>query len=81
MTHYSAFEYLLIDVANQMGHDKLLFGERIQWTLERIDHLEELLGEAENPERYARAVMAVREAQRGEATGHRVGLDALCSGK
>lgn len=80
MQKYSGFEYLLIDVANQYGLDKLLFEERIQWTREHLESLESLSGDAEVQPLYKKAVMALRKAQKGIPTGHLVGLDACCSG-
>lgn len=82
MKTFTAWQYLLIHVANNFGLDKLLFEERIQWTEQHLDHLEELVQGAPAKTRplYLKAVQAVRQAQRGEAIGHVVGLDACCSG-
>ncbi len=80
MRHYTGFEYLQIDAANAYGLDKKLFPERIAWATEHLDHLEDLTEQAETPELYIKAVMAIRDAQAGKAIGHRVGLDACCSG-
>lgn len=82
---FTGFEYLLIDVANQLDNpqftsDKDLFEDRIQWCREHLDTLEEYLPHAGQPELYMKAVMAVRAAQRGEPSGHLVSLDAICSG-
>lgn len=80
MTEYSGWQYLLIDVANQFGHDKEIFEKRIQWAEAHLDQLEDLVDEADEPALYQKAVMAVRKAQQGIPTGHRVGLDSVCSG-
>lgn len=80
MQTFTAFEYLCIDIANQYGLDKLLFEERIQWTLDHLPELENLADKAETRPLYLKAVQAVRKAQKGIPTGHLVGFDAVCSG-
>jgi len=83
MKTFNAYEYLLIDIANQWGLDKKTFEDRIEWTLSQLDQLE-LIGELrvswkEKP-LYIKAVQALRKVQTGKPTGHLVGLDAICSG-
>lgn len=80
MEFFTAWQYLMIDVANQFGLDKKLFEERIEWAQNNLDKLEELADQAETPALYHKAVMAIRKAQEGKPTGHMVGLDASCSG-
>lgn len=80
MQTFTGWQYLLIDVANQMGLDKLLFEERIQWAEENLDQLESLVDQAETKPLYMKAVQAIRKAQKGIPTGHLVGFDACCSG-
>lgn len=91
MKAFTAFEYLLIDVANHWGLDKLTFEERIQWSAENLHQLEDLDTERTIKEHeagtiwkerplFVKAYLALRRVQRGEATGHLVGLDAVCSG-
>lgn len=80
MKRYTGWKYLLIDLANQFGHDKLLFEERIQWAKDNLNNLEQLADQAETKPLYIKAVMAIRKAQKGQPTGHLVGLDACCSG-
>jgi hypothetical protein len=80
MKQFTGFEYLLIDVANQFGHDKLLFEERIEWAKSVLPVLEDYEALAENKPLYTKAVMAVRKAQQKVPTGHLVGFDATCSG-
>jgi hypothetical protein len=80
MQLFTPFEYLCIDVANQFGKDKDLYEDRIQWTKDNLNQLEELVGEADSPNMYWKAVDAVRCAQKGIPTGHLVGFDAAASG-
>lgn len=80
MKHYSGFEWLLIDAANQFGHDKLTFEKRIEWATDNLGKLEELVEEAETRPLYIKAAMAIRKAQQGIPTGHLVGVDSVCSG-
>lgn len=80
MDKFSAWEYLMIDVANQYGHDKKPFSERIDWAQAHIDELESLADQAETKPLYHKAVIAIRKVQKGLPTGHMVGLDASCSG-
>jgi len=80
MKTFTGYQYLLIDIANQFGLDKKLFEERIQWATEHLDELESFTTKADKPALYIKAVMALRKAQKGIPTGHRVGFDAVCSG-
>lgn len=82
MQTFTGWEYLLIDAANQFGLDKDNFEPRIAWATENLNQLEELAEDKQWKERplYLKAVQAIRKAQRGEATGHMVGFDAICSG-
>lgn len=80
MRQFTAWQYLMIDVANAYGLDKKLFEERIEWAQSNIDRLEELADQAETKPLYHKAVMAIRKVQQGLPTGHMVGLDASCSG-
>ena len=80
MIQYTAWEYLMIDVANSYGLDKKLFEERIEWAQTNIDQLEALADQAETKPLYLKAVMAIRKVQQSKPTGHMVGLDASCSG-
>ncbi len=81
MQTFTGWQYLLIDAANQAGLDKLLFEERIEWATEHLDHLEDMVDQAgKTKPLFLKACHAIRQAQRGEATGHLVGFDASCSG-
>lgn len=82
MIQFTGWEYLLIDAANQFGHDKMLFEERIKWAEDHLHELEALADQAAKKTRplYLKAVLAIRKALRGEASGHLVGFDGVCSG-
>jgi hypothetical protein len=77
---FSGFQYLLIDAANAFGLDKETYDVRLDWARENFEVLEELEEQADEFYLYVKAVAAVRKAQRGEASGHMVGFDAICSG-
>ena len=82
MKRFSGYEWLLIDAANQYGHDKMVFEDRIKWATEQVecDTLGAHVDTADNKPLYIKAVMAIRKAQQGIPTGHMVGVDACCSG-
>ena len=80
MQNFTGAEYLMIDIANQMGHDKISFEDRIKWVKDNMDNLESLADTADKKPLYIKAVMAFRKGQRGQPTGHLVGFDATCSG-
>lgn len=80
MKTYTGYEYLCIDIANQFGLDKELFGTRIDWVQNNLHQLESLASKAENQPLYTKAVMALRKAQQGLPSGHMVALDACNSG-
>jgi len=82
LKHFTGWQWLLIDAANQFGLDKLNFEERIHWTEINLNHLEaqDLYEQAETKPLYLKAVQAIRKAQQGLPTGHMVGVDGCCSG-
>ena len=80
MKCYSGYQYLQIDIANNFGLDKELFETRIDWVNTHHKELEQLANQADNRPQYIKAVMALRRAEKGEAIGHIVFLDAICSG-
>lgn len=80
MQFFTPFENLCIDIANHFGLDKENFEPRIEWVKNNKDDLEALAAHAETKPLYEKAVMALRAAQRGEAVGHPVAFDAVCSG-
>ena len=80
MEKFTGWQYLLIDVANQFGLDKLLFAERISWAESNLHCLEALAEHAETKPLYMKAMQAIRSAQAGKPSGHLVGFDGVCSG-
>lgn len=80
MQSFTAFEYVLIDIANAFGLDKLLFEQRIEWVKDHINELENLVNDADSKPLYVKGVMALRKIQKGLPTGHIIGMDATCSG-
>ena len=82
MKNFTGYQWLLIDIANQFGHDKMVFEDRIEWTEQNLDVLESLADQAEAKTRplYIKAVSALRKAQQGIPSGHMVGVDGCCSG-
>lgn len=82
MADYNAFEYLCIDAANHLGLDKELFEVRIDYIMNRINQLEDLLDGAPSKTRplYIKTVIAIENARKGLPIGHAVGFDATCSG-
>ena len=80
MKTFTAWQYLLIDLANAFGLDKELFETRIQWSEQHLDRLETMNDQAENIPLYVKATMAIRKAQKGIPSGHLVGFDGVCSG-
>lgn len=84
MNNYSPLDYIKIDIANQLGLDKLQFEARIQ-AIDDInnnpdDDLLNHLVEADKPYQYMAAIQAYNDAIEGKPSGHLVGLDACSSG-
>jgi len=81
MRFYTGWQWLLIDVSNQYGLDKRTFEGRIKWAEENLDVLEDFASDVDKKRPlYIKAVMAIRKAQAGIATGHMVHVDASASG-
>lgn len=82
MQLFTGFQYLLIDLANHYGLDKLSFNERLLWANHNIDLIESLIDNVKpkNKPLYFKTCMSIRKAQKHIGTGHLVGFDAICSG-
>ena len=80
---FTGFQYLLIDIASQFGHDKLTFPQRLEWSFENFENFEKLSddrGHWKERPLYLKSVSTLRKIQAGEPTGAMCGLDAVCSG-
>jgi hypothetical protein len=84
METFTGWQYLLIDVANNspFDTDKLRFRERIAWTEDNYDNLEQIAAQHKWKDRplFIKATMALREVRQGKPTGHMVAFDAVNSG-
>ena len=77
---YTGYQWLLIDIANAFGKDKLVFEKRVEWVEENIEILESLTEKAETKPLFIKAVQALRKAQQRIPTGHMVAVDGSASG-
>lgn len=80
MQKFTPIEYVKIDIANQMGYDKWLWQERIEWVNDHEDKLDFYIEQADKPLLYIKAVRALRDAKAGNPTGYIMGLDSTASG-
>ena len=80
MEKFSGKDYLMIDIANNFGLDKINWDARIDWVLRRVDKLEDFLKQADEPALFFAGVQAFRKAQAGEPSGYPISLDACSSG-
>ena len=83
MKFYSGEEYLLINLANAYGKDKLTFEDRIAWAKTYIlpsKDITAMAHVAETPPAFLKACLAWQEYQMTGGTHALMGLDATCSG-
>ena len=81
MIKFTAFEYVLISIANAYGLDKLLFEDRIQWCKNQGKKLYQLTNEAEDPALYLRGIQELQRLVSGKTdSNYMIGLDACSSG-
>jgi hypothetical protein len=73
-------EYLKIDIANNYGHDKLDWDDRISWFDQHETQLRELVASADEPALFFAGVLAWEKVQQGLPIGYMVSLDATSSG-
>lgn len=71
------YEYLLIDIANRFGKDKLIWKERIEWVENNIDTLDVI--DAEDPFGAIASINALKQINKGEKTGRLIEFDATTS--
>ena len=79
MKYFTASEYLMIDIANNYGLDKLNWEDRIKFVKDNEPELENMSKPA-NPCLYYTAVQAYRDYQQGKAIGYPISLDSTSSG-
>lgn len=77
---FTPIEYLMIDVANNFGHDKLDWDKRISWFKENEHQLDLLQETAAEPALYFAGVQAYHKAKAGQAIAYPISLDATASG-
>ena len=80
---FTAWEYILMDIASQYNLDKLTFPKRLEWAYEHFNAFESLAeqrGHWKEHPLFMKAVMTLRRIQAGQPTGAMIGLDATCSG-
>jgi len=80
MEKFTGVQYLKIDIANNFGHDKLLWSERLAWFDQNEASLEMLVRQADSPALFYAGVQAYRAVKRGEPIGYMISLDATSSG-
>ena len=77
---FTAREYLKIDIANNYGHDKMLWKDRIAWFDQNCDKLEDLAKQASETALYSAGVRAYRNIEKGGINHYPISLDATSSG-
>lgn len=80
MQRFTGMQYLAIDIASNYGLDKEDWDVRLKWFEDHKDCLHEMLASAETPALYFAGVQAYEKAQRNEACGYPISLDATSSG-
>lgn len=77
---FTGKQYLMIDIANNYGHDKWTWERRINWFENNEHRLHELVRTADEPALFYAGVRAWEAIKRGEPIGYMVSLDATSSG-
>lgn len=80
MEQFTGLEYIKIDVANNFGHDKLTWEQRIDWFDRHEKQLKYMLLDADSKFLAMKGLQAYMDAKRGKPTGFIMGLDATASG-
>lgn len=77
---FTGLEYLKIDIANNMGLDKLSWQERLDWFNQNESKLSTLINEAEEPALFYAGIKAYYDVLKGLPIGYMISLDATASG-
>jgi len=76
MLNEEGYKWLMVDLANTYGEDKLLWNDRIEWASKQNFRVSEHYEKAESPLEHKNAVMALLDAKAGREVNHMVYLDA-----
>ncbi len=77
---YTGYEYLLIDAANQFNIGKVSFEASIKWAKDNMHNLWLMVADADKPELFIKALMAIDSVRNKKPTGHMVHMDGSASG-
>lgn len=80
MQKFTPLEYLMIDIANSYGLDKLSWDDRIQWFKDHEHCMGEMIHQADEPALFYAGCKAYNDAINGTPSGYMISLDATSSG-
>jgi len=80
MQKFTPVQYLMIDIANSFGHDKLTWKQRLEWFEENKHQMGELVQQAKEPAMFYAGCKAYNDALAGKPSGYMISLDATSSG-
>lgn len=80
MELFTPLQYLMIDISNNFGNDKMDWDDRLDWFQKNENQLDKLVEQAETPALFYAGIKAYRDVKAGRATGYPISLDATASG-